>query len=305
MLEMETSDPDDFLTLCFLLDHPQVDLLGVTLVPGTEDQVALVEWALAQTGKEHVPIGVWKPYSPQGFVTRTRGSVSAWHYKVYGDDIPKTPSTRIVTDQGVGAYEGSWLIERMMRRRPDATMLIGAAPKSFSLLSHPGRLEPFPPVARWVQQGGFAGDSIVPPEHRLPKFAGMETCPSFNLNGDPRGVLRLLEKPEIARRRFVSKNVCHGVLFDAALEAAIQPADRPGHHLFLQGAKAYLAQHGHGKALHDTVAAAVVLDESVCTFVEVEIYRAGGGWGARPKPGSPTSISVAIDREKFAAILSV
>jgi pyrimidine-specific ribonucleoside hydrolase len=305
MLEMETSDPDDFLTLCFLLDHPHVDLLGVTLVPGTEDQVALVEWALGETGREHVPIGVWKPYSPQGFVTQGRTSVSTWHYKVFGRDIPRTPSRRVVTEAGVGAYEGTWLIERELKRRPDATMLIGSAPKSFARLSHPERLEPFPPVARWVQQGGFAGDSLVAPEHRLAKFAGKETCPTFNLNGDPKGVLRLLKRPEITRRRFVSKNVCHGVLYDAVLDAQVQPTERPGQRLFLQGAKAYLAEHGRGKALHDTVAAAVVLDESVCTFAEVEIYRAGGGWGARPKPGSPTAISIAIDREKFAALLSV
>ena len=28
-------------------------------------------------------------------------------------------------------------------------------------------------LKRWVAQGGFAGDSVVPPEHRLAKFAGM------------------------------------------------------------------------------------------------------------------------------------
>lgn len=33
--DMETGDPDDFITLLLLLGHPRVNLLGVTITPGT------------------------------------------------------------------------------------------------------------------------------------------------------------------------------------------------------------------------------------------------------------------------------
>ena len=33
--DMETGDPDDFLTLLFLIGHPKVNLKAVTVTPGT------------------------------------------------------------------------------------------------------------------------------------------------------------------------------------------------------------------------------------------------------------------------------
>ncbi len=35
---METSDPDDFMTLLWLADHPGVELLGMVVTPGSRDQ---------------------------------------------------------------------------------------------------------------------------------------------------------------------------------------------------------------------------------------------------------------------------
>lgn len=40
--DMETSDPDDFFTLLLLLGHPLVNLKGVTITPGTPEQVGVV-----------------------------------------------------------------------------------------------------------------------------------------------------------------------------------------------------------------------------------------------------------------------
>lgn len=36
--DMETADPDDFITLLLLLGHPLVNLKAVTVTPGTKDQ---------------------------------------------------------------------------------------------------------------------------------------------------------------------------------------------------------------------------------------------------------------------------
>ena len=45
VFDMETSDPDDFITLVFLLGHPEVDLRAVTITPGTREQVGVVRQA--------------------------------------------------------------------------------------------------------------------------------------------------------------------------------------------------------------------------------------------------------------------
>lgn len=40
--DMETSDPDDFLTLLLLAGHPEVNLCAVTVTPGSPAQVGVV-----------------------------------------------------------------------------------------------------------------------------------------------------------------------------------------------------------------------------------------------------------------------
>jgi pyrimidine-specific ribonucleoside hydrolase len=158
----------------------------------------------------------------------------------------------------------------------------------------------------WVQQGGFAGDNLVAPEHRLEKFAGRLTCASFNPGGAPKQTLELLADDRFARRTFVSKNVCHGVVWNETMHAQLSTIGtniRPGLRWMIHGLDRYLQDKGVGKAMHDLVAAAVALEPSVCTFKEVEIYREKGEWGANEKAGTGTFISVAYDPAKFLDVL--
>ena len=67
--DMETQDPDDFLCLLFLASHPSVRLKAVTLVPGSQEQVGLVRWALERLGLSNVAVGagniaLGRPQSP-------------------------------------------------------------------------------------------------------------------------------------------------------------------------------------------------------------------------------------------------
>ncbi|BAZ27654.1 hypothetical protein NIES4074_00810 [Cylindrospermum sp. NIES-4074] len=54
--DMETSDPDDFLTLLFLIGHPLVNLKAVTVTPGTPAQIGLVRHALTQWFGLNIPV---------------------------------------------------------------------------------------------------------------------------------------------------------------------------------------------------------------------------------------------------------
>jgi pyrimidine-specific ribonucleoside hydrolase len=157
----------------------------------------------------------------------------------------------------------------------------------------------------WVCQGGFAGDSVVPEEHRLAKFAGRETCPTFNLNGNPKAALALIGTDRIKKRVFVSKNVCHGVVWDQAMHERMRPhrAAHPGLDLAFAGMDEYLTRKPDGKKFHDPLAACVAIDSSICEFRRVDLYRRRGEWGSKLNPDSRNQIAISVDRSKFEQVL--
>ena len=284
---METGDPDDFLTLLLLLDHPAVDLRAVTVTPGAVDQVGFVRRALTWFGRDTLPVGA-------GNIDHPKPALSRWHPKVYGAAEPSRD-----------AEPAAELLLRVLDA--DTTLLTGGPPKNLgaALDLAAARGQPLE-LGRWVAQGGFAGEGIVPPERQLAKFRGLVTCPTFNLNGAPHAVLAALASPTITARRFVSKNVCHGVIYDHALHqrfAAARGRRRRSIELVHQGMERYLRDHPSGKAFHDPLAAACAIDEAVGEWAEVELYRERGAWGARLAPGSATRIITGYDHERFVATL--
>jgi pyrimidine-specific ribonucleoside hydrolase len=284
LFDMETSDPDDAFTLALLCPHPRTRLRAVTITPGSRAQVGVVRRILGLLGQQDVPVGVRTKDHP-------KECVSEFHFSYLGDVAP--------ADADGEAHD---VLAAALARFPDAVLLTGAA-------VHNGRLllnqHPTAQIARWVGQGGFAGDSVVPPEHRLEKFAGRETCPTFNFNGDPKGALLLLESPRVRLRHLVSKNVCHGVAYDAELHERLAP-HRDAHAglaLVCRAMEGYLEKHHDGKLFHDPLALCALIEPGAFTFREVEVYRSKGEWGSRLKDGTGTFISVAVDREAFVRTL--
>lgn len=51
MLDMETADLDDILMLLFSLQHPSINLLSVTVTPGSKEQINLVGYLLEICGR--------------------------------------------------------------------------------------------------------------------------------------------------------------------------------------------------------------------------------------------------------------
>jgi pyrimidine-specific ribonucleoside hydrolase len=281
IFEMETNDPDDFLTLLLLLGHPRVNLKAVTLVPGSAQQVGLVRRALGWFGVE-LPVGASR-------LDHEKPCVSAWHERAYGRWEPSWD-----------AEPGGALLARLCDER--TTLLTGAPPKNLSAALE---VENFK-LGRWVAQGGFAGEGVVPAERQLAQFRGLRECPSFNLNGDPKGVLRALRDPRIEERRFVSKNVCHGVVYDAGLHARIGPLRAGSRSLDLiwRGMDAYLSRSPEGKKFHDPLAACCAIEPSLASWAAVEVYRAKGGWGSVLAPGSGTWIIHDHDPAAFERVLT-
>lgn len=282
-LDMETRDPDDILTLCLVATHPAVDLAAVTVNPGTPVQLGVVRTVLDRLGVQ-VPLGA-------RVADGGGDAVSPFHHRWLGDTPPARPD-------GV-AHE---VLARVLTEDPDTVLLTGAPLHNLRLLLNN---HPTVTVRRWVAQGGFAGDNIVPAGDLLEKFAGSVTRESFNFGHDAKGALLALASERIVERRLVSKNVTHGVAWDQPLHSrlAADPDLTAGARLAVEAMAVYLEERPEGKLLHDPLAAAAVLDSAAFRWVEVEVFRERGLWGARPQADTRTFITVGIDVERALAAL--
>ncbi len=224
VFDMETQDPDDAFALCFLGSHPEVSLRAVTVTPGSKAQIGVVRYLLERLELSDVPVGARD-------ADTEKPAVSGFHYKFLGSVPPAEPD-------GI-AHE---LLAATLTTYPDAVLLTGGPLQNAGLL-----LEQHPSVSirRWVGQGGFAGDNIVPAAYRLPKFEGRVTCPTFNFNGSPKAAQAMLTSKQVLSRDLVSKNVCHGVVYDRAFHQRLQPFRdaTPGLQLIFAGMEFYLQRH--------------------------------------------------------------
>ncbi|XOV87622.1 MAG: nucleoside hydrolase [Pseudomonadota bacterium] len=282
VFDMETQDPDDFLTLLLLLGHPDVDLKAITVTPGTPQQIGVVRHALKWFAREYIPVGAFNLEHP-------KECVSAWHYKVFGDIPPSFDAER-----------GGDLLHEVCG--PQTTLVTGAPLKNLGQAIQ----KPNFTLGRWVAQGGFAGEGVVPAAKQLPKFSGLATCPTFNLNGDPKSALAALAHPGIELRHFVSKNVCHRVYYDQSMHEAIRPLKDRSLSLqkIWQGMDSYLQKKSEGKRFHDPLAACCAIDPRIGQWAQVEMYREGDRWGARLSEDSNTWIITDYDATKFFNVLT-
>lgn len=286
--DMETGDPDDFLTLFLLCGHPRVELKAVTITPGTPAQVGLVRFALRLFDLD-IPVGAFD-------LSADKQCVSGWHYAAYGN-IPESHD----------AEEGWRVLERTLD--PDTTLVTGAPLKNLGRLI---REDALPITGRWVAQGGFAGEGVVPAEWQLEKFKGMKASPTYNFNGDPKGAMAALTSRQILSKRLVSKNVCHGVWYDRTVHERLSPDLRRQSRslrLIWTGMEYYLRKHPAGKKFHDPLAACCAIDPAIGMWSEpIAMYREKGKWGARmvgaDYPDRSCRIILRHDHERFLAVLT-
>lgn len=252
VFDMETGDPDDVMALAVLATHPRVDLRAVTVFPGGRDQVGLVRSVLDRLGRTEVPIGAG---TPKKEAPRVGTFYNQWLGK---------------TGEVDAEYSATEILCAMLD--PGVTLLTGAALTNVHNAWLAGA-----EIDRWVCQGGFAGDSVVPEDLRLEKFKGRETCPTYNLNGNVEAAKRLLKSGH--EIWFVPKSVCHGFTFTG--EDQLPEGAHEGLDLVRQGLRLY---QGRPKALHDVLAAVLAIDPGSALWVSGEMYRQRGEWGFRTTP---------------------
>lgn len=281
--DCETADPDDMFTLCILAHHPKVNLVCVTVTPGSKHQIGLVKHILKLLGK-NIPVGSKN-------ADHSKECVSEFHYNWLGKIPPAEPDDIACN-----------ILEEMILLYPDLTIICGGPLGNIGAL-----LDKNVKIKRLFIQGGFAGDNIVSIENVLGKFRGMITCPTFNLNGDVKSALKILESNNILQRWFISKNVCHSSLvkYEKDMHKFMQPytINNVGLKLLYNGMDKYLSNKREGKSFHDPLAACCAINQSVCKFQEVELYREKGEWGSRKSDNINCKISIQVDPIKFRNVM--
>jgi inosine-uridine nucleoside N-ribohydrolase len=272
--DLETGDPDDLMTLALLATHPRVELVACTVFPGGLDQVGLARTVLQRCGRPNVLVGATPKLDGKSrvgpFYERWLGKI-----ELQDPDCSATEALSYSAAQNCRLITGAPLTN--IARWQEAT-------KDF--------------IQNWTCQGGFAGDSVMPEELRLPKFAGMETCPTFNLNGDPKAALMLLDQ-NLHRMGYVdmvAKNVCHGFWFGPDEVASLPRGAHPGLDLLIQGMHTLMVNKPEGKALHDILAAMMAIRPELGQWRSGFPYRESGGWGFNKVPGVSTRILIAADK---------
>jgi inosine-uridine nucleoside N-ribohydrolase len=251
-------------------------------MPGTPEQIGLVQNAIKNWFGRDIPVGA------HNFASEKQ-AVSGWHSAAYGKITPATE-----------AYPAVDLI--LEQSDADTVILTGGPPKNLSgSLKRAGEQGRKLELKKAVVQGGFAGEGVVPPELQMEKFRGLASCPSFNLNGDPKGTLQILAHDGFGRRYFVSKNVCHRLVYDNEIHELVgarKDRNKALNYIW-QGMDFYLRENALGKIMHDILAAVCAIEPDVASWAEIELYREKGGWGSRLAPGTNTFITVDYDHQKF------
>lgn len=105
------------------------------------------------------------------------------------------------------------------------------------------------------------------------------------------------------RTHRVSKNVCHGVVYDRTMHERLMAVKNPhpGLLMVIRGMESYLQRRPQGKKFHDPLAVMCALDPSIGVWERVEPYRE---WGCR-KSDDPNAVKIIVhyDHEKFVAAM--
>lgn len=252
ILETESGDPDDLLVIAYLADK---GLAAVNMHPGTNEQVGLVRDVLKECG-----INV-----PVGGTGSTKNCVSSFYRSIYPDFKPQEPDKA-----------PSDILKEFLPQ--GAKVLTCGLPKN---------IDGIPGIDDWYAQGGYVSHDLMPEKFRLEKFKGVQECQSFNFS-NRKLIERCIANSKI--RHFISKNICHGVIYDKTRNAKNPVIKRI--------MDVYLKEHDQ-KAFHDLLAAFALLHPEFMEWAEVEMYYVENRVGCRLSPGSNTFISIGYDADKF------
>jgi purine nucleosidase len=275
------SDIDDAFTLAYLLSHPDCDLLGITTVSGDGDRRAMMASAMCKAaGKGNIPIypGVEKPLLiPQKQPIAKQAEVlSKWEHE---KNYPKG--------------EAIEFMRQTIRKNPHEVTLLAIGP-----MTNIGLL--------------FSIDPEIPSLLKeLVLMCGVFTyglkayvCLSeWNARCDPHATAMMYSAP-VKNIKSVGLDVTTQVTMKKSDIFARSKADvlKP----VLDFCNVWADNESDAvSTFHDPLAAAVIFDDSICTFkrgnvsVEIESKRAEGLTYFDEDPNGRNEVALTVDSERF------
>jgi len=289
-------DPDDWFSLCYL-HSAGVNIRAITITAGDPHQIALVRFFCKEVGLD-IPVGVSDLHRKSPDLKSYKGSFEGAEVKEYVGfhyNLLKAfgyPYEAKADDLGVKVIADTFF------KYPDSELFIIGAPKNVGKFV---KEYPSAEIGQVTFQGGFMGYQFHDyPCEKLPHFVGKTTYPSYNPNGAKEDTQRIIDFKGIKNLRFVSKNVCHTIVYNREIHSKVRsvPPKNQADVLFIKGMDLYLQKHKE-KKFHDPCAAVCMVHPEIGKWVKGKMYYEKGGWGTLPDPESNSETIADIDRESF------
>lgn len=266
-------DPDDFFAICYLV-AAGVKVEAICVTPGDLDQIAICKLLCDELGL-NIPIGVSK--------TSEKYSSGSIHHAL----LKKYNRPLSAKADGLGCE----ILKSTVS--PESEIFIIGPPSSVGKFFSENKVN----VKKLVMQGGFLGYHLHDYQGiRLDKFEGKTAVPTFNMNGDRKGTLAILDA-KIGDRRFCGKNVCHTVICTSnIIDKMHKPQNRAGE-LFCEGLSFLFNKHAD-KKFHDPVAAVCSLHPEVGKWIKSKVQKLDDGWGTL-LDGDCDTVLADLDRKAF------
>lgn len=264
------SDIDDAVALAYLLAHPACDLVGITTVSGnTAERAACVEALCAAASRVDVPVH----QGLEGPLLHGPGQPHVPQYAAVTATHPSRPPRRDAVE----------FMREAIRSRPGEIELLSVGP-----LTNVAVL--------------FALDPEIPGLLRgFTSMAGAYLRPDreWNVLVDPTAAA-IAFRHAPAGHRCVGLDVTQQVRLDRD-EVAERFARSPTLRVVLDMAQVWFREHDV-ITFHDPLAAAVVLEPSLCTFETGTVtVDSDGATPFEPRSGGPHRVAVTVDAERFFA----
>lgn len=263
-------DPDDFFAICYLIGAG-VKIEAMFVTPGDPDQIAIGKF-LSKHLKQNFPV-------MSSYENRNKKSSGGVHYQIlnkYQYPLSETPDNQEVDLNNKDIF------------------IIGPPTKIGTMLD--GKK-----LGNVTVQGGFIGYDVHGlPCQKLEKFIGKQMVSAFNLGGAVQQANNIVNHKECESKRFVSKNLCHTIVYDSKIHDFVMSykTKNPAIKLLREGMELYLKNHKDGKKFHDPTAAVCHLHPQIATWVKAKLYSEKNQWGSILDENGD-DIIVDINRDKL------
>lgn len=272
-------DPDDFFALCYF-HSAGVNIRAILTTIGHPFQVELARFFCDYVGLD-IPIGI----ASNKVIELKTGGIH------FHDRLLKRFGYR---NDKIADGLGLDVLKRTLNQYPDCEFFVCGPPKSFGAFA--GQIDR--DIERVTMQGGFLPYSLYKPRIILSKFERHLTVPTYNLNGARVESQAIINCPRIKNLSFVSKNICHTVVYNRERHDFVKsfPIKNKADELFVEGMSVYLEKHSE-KKFHDPTAAVCHLHPEIATWFKGKLYSERGGWGTRKDEDCNSRIIADIDYE--------